>query len=311
MEPTVGLVQSLVIKAQRQLLDGIGRAVGTKVVYLKAAWADPVLYGGTGQRAGSDLDVLVRPAAFFAFARALEGEGFRRYVQPWLRATFRLGYKAWTFEGQPRWMTVDLHRAIAEAPWFELDPDACVDRATVYDSVDGPILSLCPEDQVLYAAAHYGQHRFTIDHRHLDDVERLLAGRAVAWPVVLERARPAGLSVPLRLLMESLRARGAGVPSAPEAALLRWRLGYAHRWVATAPALERRLPPSRIVDNVLRMPLLSGRPAALPRFVASYLSLRALDVVAEVYHRALDADAALRPGPPDRAARDGERDPSQ
>src|SRR2546430_12838012 len=101
-QPSAGLVQSLVIKAQRRLLDQIGQKVATPVVYLKAAWADPVLYGGTGQREGSDIDVLVRPPAFFAFARALEGLGFRRYVVPWLRASFRFGYKAWTFDGRPR-----------------------------------------------------------------------------------------------------------------------------------------------------------------------------------------------------------------
>jgi hypothetical protein len=277
--PSAGLVQSLVIKAQRQLLDELGKKVTTPVVYLKAAWADPVLYGGTGQRWGSDIDVLVRPSAFFAFARALEGAGFRRYVAPWLRATFRYSYKAWTFEGLPRWMTVDLHRAIAEAPWFDLPPDPCIDRAVTWDSVDGPILSLGPEDQVLYAAAHYGQHRFTIDQRHLDDVERLCKVRAPAWEVVIDRAAPLGLSVPLFLLMESLRARGVQVPPPPAS----WRLAYAHRWVS--PQLERRLPPSRFVDNAVRMPLLSGRPAALPRFVAGYLSMRALDVAAEVANR--------------------------
>jgi hypothetical protein len=283
--PSAGLVQSLVIKAQRRLLDDIGQKVSTPVVYLKAAWADPVLYGGTGQRWGSDIDVLVRPAAFLAFARALEAEGFRRYVAPWMRATFRLGYKAWTFEGLPRWMTVDLHRRIAEAPWFDLPPHGCIDRAVAYDSVDGPILSLSPEDQVLYAAAHYGQHRFTIDHRHLDDIERLLRSRAIDWSLAQDRAGPAGLAVPLALLLDSLRARGVEVPAPPEDLALRWRLAYAHRWVATAPALERRLPPSRFVDNALRMPLLSGRPAALPRFVAGYLSMRALDVAAEVATR--------------------------
>jgi hypothetical protein len=282
-QPSAGLVQSLVIKAQRRLLDGIGLQVATPVLYLKAAWADPVLYGGTGQRWGSDIDVLVRPAAFFAFAAALEAQGFRRYVTPWLRASFRLGYKAWTFEGLPRWMTVDLHRGIAEAPWFDLPPDGCIDRAVSYDSIDGPILSLSPEDQVLYAAAHYGQHRFTIDGRHLDDIERLLEARPVAWPEVLERARPLGLAVPVGLLLEGLRTRGLEVPAPPREPALRWRLAYAHRWVS--PELERRVPPSRFVDNAVRMPLLSGRPAALPRFLAGYLSLRALDVAAEVASR--------------------------
>ena len=284
-DPSPGLVQSLLIKAQRRLLDGVGQSVGTPVVYLKAAWADPVLYGGRGERAGGDVDVLVRPAAFAAYARALEGLGFRHYVVPWLRATFRWGYKAWTFEGRPRWVTVDLHRGIAESPWFELPADDCVDRAVAYDSVDGPILSLGPEDQVLYAAAHYGQHRFSIDQKHLDDIERLLRLRAVDWSVALDRAGPLGLTVPLYLVLESLRARGVQVPAPAESPALRWRLAYARRWVSTGPTLERRFPMTRFADNALRMPLLSGRTTALPRFIAGYVSMRALDVAAEVARR--------------------------
>jgi hypothetical protein len=283
--PAAGLVQSLVIKAQRRLLDGLGQEVGTPVVYLKAAWADPVLYGGRGERVGSDLDILVRPAAFFAYGRALEARGFRRYVIPWLRASFRFGYKAWTYEGPPRWMSVDLHRGIAEPPWFDLPADECIDRAVAYDSVDGGILSLSPEDQVLYGAAHYANHRFSIDQRHLADLERLAAVRAIDWALVGERARPLGLEVPLLLLEEGLRARGARVPEAEAGLLLRLRLAYAHRWVATAPNLERRLPWSRVADHALRMPLLSGRPAALPRYVAGFVPLRALDVAWELAAR--------------------------
>jgi hypothetical protein len=284
--PGAGLVQSLLIKAQRVLLDEVAAQVGTPVVYLKAAWADPVLYGGQGQRTGSDIDVLVRPAAFAAFARALEGHGFRRYVTPWLRASFRWGYKAWTYEGSPRWMTVDLHRAIADPPWFDLPADACLDRAVRYDSVDGPILSLGPEDQVLYAAAHYGNHRFSIDQRHLDDIQRLLHLHPVDWPLLRARARPLGLAVALALVEENLRARGAALPAAEDAASLRWRLAYAHRWVTTAPALARSQPWSRLLDNAVRMPLLSGRVTALPRYLASFAALRTLDVAAEVASRA-------------------------
>lgn len=283
--PAAGLVQSLVIKAQRQLLDEVGRTCATPVVYLKAAWADPVLYGGQGQRVGSDIDILVRPSAFFAFARALEGHGFRRYVAPWLRATFRWGYKAWTYEGQPRWMTVDLHREIAEAPWFDLPANDCIDRAVAYESVDGPILSLAPEDQILYAAAHYAQHRFTIDQRHRGDIERLVAVRPIDWPLLFERAGPLGLDVPLALLLDSLGARGVSVPVPTAGPAFRWRLAYARRWVATSPGLERRVPAARLVDNALRLPLLSGRATALPRYLAGFVPLRALDVAWEVAAR--------------------------
>src|SRR4051794_38876039 len=92
-----GLIQSLVTKTARKILDEIGAEVGTPVVYLKAAWADPVLYGGRGERMGTDIDVLVRAPCFEAFAAALVGRGYRR-------STFKLealdkyfGQQEWVF----------------------------------------------------------------------------------------------------------------------------------------------------------------------------------------------------------------------
>src|SRR2546421_685864 len=82
------------------------------------------------------------------------------------------------------------------------------------------------------APAPDGQPRFTIHGGHLDDIERLRGALPVAWPEVLERARPLGLAVPVGLLLEGRRTRGLEVPAPPREPALRWRLAYAHRWVS-------------------------------------------------------------------------------
>lgn len=279
-----GLAQSLMIKAQRRFLDEIGRRLGTPVIYLKAAWADPVLYGGRGERRGGDIDILVRRSCFAAFSRALQSAGFQRHSVRWLEATIRWEQHAiahWPPAGQ---LGVDLHRSLANRPWFDLPPQECLARAVAYDSVDGPILSLSPEDQVLYAVVHYANHRFDLDQRHLGDIVRLLAVRFVDWAVIADRASRYGLGVPLALLVETLRGRGVAVPSLPKrpSPLFSLRLRYAHRWVRTVPDLRRTKPYARFHDRLFRLPLLSNRPTALPRFVVKFLVLRALDVTHEV-----------------------------
>jgi hypothetical protein len=283
IRPGPGLVQSLIIKGQRRMLDELGRAVGTEVAYLKAAWADPVLHGGRGERTGNDVDVLVRPAAAVAFAAGLEREGFRIERPRWQAATI-VGNHAWNHLAPPGLLPVDLHLQLADAPWFDLSTDGCLDRAIAYDSVDGPILSLCPEDQVLCAAAHYANHAYVIDGRHLGDVERLCAQRPIDWDQTWERARPAGLEVPLALLVDALIARGVPVPEPMKTCgpLARLRLARSRRWVATSPELHRKDRYLAAYDKLARFPCLTNRPTALPRYVLRYGFVRLLDVAVEL-----------------------------
>lgn len=265
------------------MLDEIGAALGTPVVYLKAAWADPVLYGGRGLRRGCDVDVLVRAPAAAAFACALEERQFRRHESKWYRATTHFGNHAWSYVGPPGFLSVDLHLRLGGLPWFELDAGECIDRAVAYDSVDGAVLSFCPDDQVVFAALHSACHGFGYHQRQLEDVTRLLGTHPVEWAAVHDRARKGGLLLPLFLLLEALRLRGAAVPPAefPNGRLFARRLDYARRWIATSPDLRRTRPPSRVLDKV-RFALLSGRPLALPHHLARYAFLRGLDVVWEL-----------------------------
>lgn len=269
-----GAMQSLMSAALRRQLDDVGRQVGTPVVYLKAAWADPVLYGGRGERCGVDVDVLVDPRQFESFARVLEERRFRRYRHP--SPTFDRYYrdKEWTFYPERGALSVDLHCALGDPHWFELPTDAVLARATTYDGASGPILSLSPEDHVLYAALHYANHIYQIDDRHLQDVVRLIAARTIVWADVMERARDGGMRLPLLLLLETLRFNGAAVPetlSPSPGRALRARRALCRRWVVTTPALGRRRASPDLLEYLVLRPLLSDRPSALPRVIKEFM----------------------------------------
>lgn len=269
-----GAMRSLMSSALRRQLDEIGQQVGTPVVYLKAAWADPVLYGGKGERAGVDVDALVHPASFERFAAALEGRGFRRYQHesPAFESYFR--DKAWTFFPERGALSVDLHCGVGDPFWFRLPTEPLLERAISYDGASGPVLSLSPEDQILYAAVHYANHIYQIDGRHLEDVARLVRARPIVWPDVMARARAAGMRLPLLLLLEALRAGGADVPETltPSPGFgLSARRALCRRWIVTTPVLGRRRASPDLMEYLVLRPLLSDRPSALPRVITQLM----------------------------------------
>jgi hypothetical protein len=267
------LVQSVVVKAQRKVVDEIGTAVGTPVVYLKAAWADPVLYGGRGERMGSDIDALVRPARFEAFTAELARRGFRRMGVYHSRADERyFGAQEQVFAPPTDGLVLDLHRAVTNPIWFTISADDLIDRAIPYESVDGPILSLAPEDQVLYGALHYANHGFELSGRHLEDVVRVIAARAIDWPTVAERARVAKMQVPLLLFLQMIRDRGGAIPPQllDSGRVIRVKAAAASAWIRRRSRPGGRSRLSRVADYILLAPLLSERPTALLEFTASH-----------------------------------------
>lgn len=267
-----GLARSLLVKRQRALLDAIGVQAGTPVVYLKAAWADPVLYGGRGERSGVDIDVLVSPAAYDGYARLMRHRGF--IIRPLLHHHALRGH---AFTAPAGMIDVDLHRAIAQPPWFVLDELSLLKRARYYDSVDGKVLGLAPDDQIVHAAAHYTGGRFTLDDRHLGDVVRLLQQFEVDWSAIDATCSHGHLGVGLRVLMRMLRDRGAHVPELPQSPGVAARLRLLERlfnvpgprrfWTRSAVANVR-------LDLLTYYPVVSTRPTALPRFLVGALAAR-------------------------------------
>lgn len=282
--PLSGLVQSLTVKRQRTLLDDIGRALHTPVVYVKAAWADPVLFYGRGERVGTDIDLLVHPARFEAFAAELVRAGYTRATFDHHLAT-NDAFRAWVFHAPEGFLTLDLHRALANEPWFELRTTDLLARSALYDSPDGPIRSLHVCDQIVYAAAHYANHVFNLDERHIHDVELLITRFPIDWELVVRRAKAAYLDIALRLLVAVLRSRGVTVPREPFQCDLatRTRMLWLKKFIATESRFERVWPiqSKRWADRfdaVALMPMISTRHAALPKFLGTYVVNRAQDL---------------------------------
>jgi hypothetical protein len=267
-----GLARSLIVKRQRRLLDEIGDRVGTRVVYLKAAWADPVLYGGRGERAGSDVDVLISPEVYDAFGDELLRAGFHKQQTLPLHAR-----RAVCFRGHAGYLDVDLHRGLAQPPWFKLDDAAMFERAETYESADGPLLGLSPSDQLLHVIAHYANSRFLLDDRHLNDAVRVLERFPVDWELILQMCRRGFLEVSLQLVCARLRMRGFAVPLLPET------LNCRSRRFALGPFFaddgNRRpvsMDPTRAAwtELLVFLPLLSTRPLALPRLALAVAKWR-------------------------------------
>jgi len=276
-----GRVQAMLLPRQRELLREVAREVGADLLFLKAAWADPVLYGARGERTGSDLDVLVSPERFEVFAVALERRGFRRAVAPTHRATNEWGSKEWSYVHRGAWMPVDLHRALATPPWFDLDAARVFSRARDWRAGAETIRSLGAEDQLLYAALHYANHLYEIDARHADDMIRLLEREAIDWTLVFHEADRGGMRLVLQLLLEHLRARGIDAPRTPweSEPWMRARRRIIGRWVEVGETLARRRPMGRRSGVLLERPVLSDRWRGLPEWAIRYAALRALDRV--------------------------------
>lgn len=278
-----GAVQSAVMPRQRRWLTELGASLGTPVVFVKAAWSDAVLYGGRGERAGSDLDALVRPAAFDAMVAALTARGFRPFVPASHAVTVREHGRALAFGATGPWCAIDLHRGLSEPPWFTLDVARAIDRAALYTTDAGEtILSLRPEDQVLFAALHHAHSHYALDGRHTEDIARMLRRFDVDWRAVHQGAREARMTLVLDVFVDHLRARGVDAPVAPwaSAPAHRARRALVARWLDAGETLRARPARHRVEELLWRWTLLSDRPTALPRFALRHVTLRARDLLA-------------------------------
>ncbi len=275
-------MQALLLGKQRELLRTLGARAGADVLFLKAAWADPVLYGGVGRRLGSDVDVLVPADRFEAMTAALIDEGFNVVRPEHRRVTHHLGAKEWTFVHAGTWMPVDLHRDLADAPWFDVDVPGLFARARDWTAEREMIRSLGPEDQVVHAAVHYANHLYDLDGRHADDIARLAEREPLDWTAVFERAQRGGFRLPLVLLGAQLAVRGVTMPTPPwaHAPAMQARTFAVRRWVLQRDGVRRRRGVTAWRGTLLERPLLSDRWTALPRWLARWAGLRALDALA-------------------------------
>lgn len=273
-DPKLALATTLRAQSQRRELSALGEALNTPVLFLKAAWADPVLYGGRGERWGGDVDILIHPRAFAAFGERLVARGYKPRQVPTHRATLEASHER-LFMPPDLALPVDVHRAVASRPWFNLPTEDLLRRARAYPSPDGPIWSLSPEDQLLFAAVHYANHGLELDERHLMDCARLLDRMEVDWRLVAWRARRAQLSLALAWLGQELLQRGVRVPG-----FIRRRPWGERVRLRAARRLARDKPGKITWRQVAVLSLLSGKRSAPAAFALRYAALRVRDRLA-------------------------------
>jgi len=269
-----GLARAIVLREERRAVVEAARRVGVSPVFLKGAWADPVLYGGRGKRLGGDIDILVAEEDFSAVSRELLRRGYRALTPPGFRATHAAA-RAWVFTSPTGPWQIDLHRMLLRPDFFALRGAELLARAHTYESVDGPILSLAPEDQIVYAAGHRAHHLFASDMRQAEDCRRLIDAFAIDWRQVGERAHRAHLFFALQWFAEELATAGANLPAELQ------RLDTnAHRRQRLVCRLRDKAPAGGVGRTLYRLAalaVLAGRPMALPRFFMRWGWLRLND----------------------------------
>lgn len=232
-----------------------GSVTGTRPVFLKGVWADLVLYGGRGARLKGDVDVLVSGSTFLRFAKALRALGYEYVPRRTHRATVRWASKEWTLS-KGALPCIDLHRGLADAPWFRWHAQEAIDSSQDYQVSNGRIRSLCPNDQILYAAAHYANHRYQLSRGHLNDMLVMLESFPVDWKAIRKSAAPKRLAGALWFLESALKKAGAnGIPAWTNRGLRQiLRTALAARWIDPGD-LSRNADRAWLLDNLIRMPL--------------------------------------------------------
>jgi len=166
--------------------DGIPLIPLKGLVLAETLYPDPVL------RPSSDLDLLVRPDTVRAVDALLQGLGYRRLADAhsW---SFDLTYDRATVYQGPHGVRVDLHWSLLSDPryvWNEAEEATIWERAVRIEVAGEEALSLCPEDLLLYLAAHLAVHHGLSGLLWYWDLALLLGqwGDKLDWDAVAARA---------------------------------------------------------------------------------------------------------------------------
>ncbi|MBU2009451.1 MAG: nucleotidyltransferase family protein [Chloroflexi bacterium] len=217
------LHRNLLLLSELKRVLGHFSTLGIEAIPIKGPILAETLYGDLSLRPVSDLDILVKPGALPVCRGALASLGYR---------SIKAREEGHPFHDPPYYLPgsppllIELHWALSDEALVPLDPKAIWERAG-YASVDGArMLTLSPEDNLLFLAYHLTKHANGA-LRWLSDVARLLERHetSLSWPYIVQalpstgtknflysslaRAhRLLGAPVPLPIL-ESIAPRGA------------------------------------------------------------------------------------------------------
>ncbi len=277
------------------LLEEAGRAVdlllaaGVPVCLLKGLYLVTHGYGNVALRPMGDADLLVPPGQLAEAARRLQEAGYRVAEGP--LSELRPGFRAaFGFEVGLRWERegplVELHEHLFESPYLRrrLAVGGVWERTRPLEWEGRPVRALSPEDQLLHVTAHaWGEASPLL---RLVDVVLLLRDEPVDWGTLVERARAAGLLLPVAEVLRAAEPLGVAVPRQVRALLSERR----PRWESWAARQSLRLGREAAVSAGLLLDLwgIGGRPMRLRYLVAKlFPGSRFMEERYSIPHRAV------------------------
>lgn len=209
------------------------RQHGIHCIVLKGADVISRLYGVNGARPLSDVDVLVRESDLPAIDRLLIGLGFARQID---------GNPSYT--SSERGLSLDLITAM----WY-LDRPGLADvwsRALTRPFGAATVSCLDTADLLIYLTAYAVIHRGHLSASFVHDIKLLVEKEPPDWPVVIARARRAGLQISLHHGLRHVRkifpsiavpdtVLGSLAPSNKTERMLAW---FLRKLVTTEPLPE-------------------------------------------------------------------------
>lgn len=201
-------------------------------VFFKGPFADALLWGGQGIRAGNDVDVLIAPDDESGALAAL-GPAFTQAQSHGLDATAALSKARRLLPLAPGLCELDLHLRPLNDPPFRASSREVLASARVWNSALGPLPGPDPAHMLVWSAGNLAGGRLQGLLRQAADAARLVHLHPVDWALVVTTARAwrAGAATWgfLRLLEEQL---GAPIPA------------------STLEALAPPVPVGRVIERV-------------------------------------------------------------
>jgi hypothetical protein len=168
------------------------RSNGVSALALKGPVLAVGAYGDLASRQFADLDLLVRPAELNAACAALAGDGYRTKM-PLKRRGQAAGWEA-TFARSGELYEIDLHWRLSPRYFaFAPEGDELWARAVEVELGTGRVLTLGPQDLMLFLCAHGAKHGWQ-SLSGVCDVAQAARAYECDWQGLYERARALGNS---------------------------------------------------------------------------------------------------------------------
>jgi hypothetical protein len=176
------------------------RAANIPLMAFKGPALGAAAYGDMALRQCGDLDLLIRRRDILAVSALLQEQGYQPYLPlpPRQMRYYLVNHHEHAFQNPAMRLTLDVHWALMPPYYaFSLDSRGLWQRCTAIDMDGGRVLTLAPEDHLLFLCQHGAKHHWETLGWVCDISEILGSCPALDWQQVMEKAVRSGM---LRML---------------------------------------------------------------------------------------------------------------